>query len=193
VKRVCVYAGSNAGARAAYAATAAELARVLVARGIGVVFGGGDVGLMKVVADATMAAGGEVIGIIPEALMAREVGHRDITELRVVSSMHERKSLMAELSDGFVALPGGFGTIEEIIEIATWAQLGLHAKPFGLLNVDGFYDALVAFFDHAVVEGFFRPQHRAMLLVARQPEQLLDAFTNWQPPAVDKWIDRDET
>jgi uncharacterized protein (TIGR00730 family) len=193
VKRVCVYAGSNAGARPAYAATAAELARVLVARGIGVVFGGGNVGLMKVVADATMAAGGEVIGIIPEALMAREVGHRDITELRIVRSMHERKSLMADLSDGFVALPGGFGTIEEIIEIATWAQLGLHAKPLGLLNIDGFYDALLAFFDHAVVEGFLRPQHRAMLLVAREPEQLLDAFTNWQPPVVNKWIDRDET
>ena len=156
-------------------------------------FGGGNVGLMKVVADTTMAAGGEVIGIIPEALMAREVGHHDITELRVVRSMHERKAMMAELSDGFVALPGGFGTIEEIVEIATWAQLGLHAKPFGLLNVDGFYDSLIAFFDHAVAEGFFRPQHRAMLLVADEPEQLLDAFADWQPPTVHKWIDRDET
>ena len=107
--------------------------------------------------------------------------------------MHERKAMMAELSDGFVALPGGFGTIEEIIEIATWAQLGLHAKPFGLLNVDGFYDSLIAFFDHAVAEGFLRPQHRAMLLVADEPEQLLDAFADWQPPAVHKWIDRDET
>jgi uncharacterized protein (TIGR00730 family) len=192
VKRVCVYAGSNAGTRPAYAEIAVELARVLVARDIDVVFGGGNVGLMKVVADATMAAGGEVIGIIPEALMAREVGHRDITELRVVGSMHERKALMAELSDGFVALPGGFGTIEEIIEIATWAQLGLHAKPFGLLNVDGFYDSLIAFFDHAVDEGFLRPQHRYMLLVADEPEALLEAFAKWQPRAVHKWIDRDE-
>ncbi len=193
MKRVCVYAGSNAGARPEYASTAARLARVLVTRGIGVVFGGGNVGLMKVVADATMAAGGEVIGIIPEALMAREVGHRDISELRVVRSMHERKALMAELSDGFVALPGGVGTIEEIIEIATWAQLGLHAKPFGLLNIDGFYDSLITFLDHAVSEGFLRPQHRAMLLVAKEPEQLLDAFATWQPPEVHKWIDRDET
>jgi uncharacterized protein (TIGR00730 family) len=193
MKRVCVYAGSSAGARPEYATAAGQLARVLVARGIDVVFGGGNVGLMKVVADATMAAGGEVIGIIPEALMAREVGHRDITELRVVGSMHERKALMAELSDGFVALPGGFGTIEEIIEIATWSQLGLHDKPFGLLNVDGFYDSLISFFDHAVHEGFLRPQHRQMLLVADEPEQLLDAFATWQRPAVHKWIDRDET
>jgi uncharacterized protein (TIGR00730 family) len=193
VKRVCVYAGSNVGARPAYAASAEQLARALVARGIGVVFGGGNVGLMKVVADATMAAGGEVIGIIPDALMAREIGHGEITELRVVGSMHERKATMADLSDGFVALPGGFGTIEEIIEIATWSQLGLHAKPFGLLNVAGFYDPFVTFFDRAVTEGFLRPQHRAMLLVAEQPEPLLDAFTRWQPAAVHKWIDRDET
>jgi uncharacterized protein (TIGR00730 family) len=191
--RVCVYAGSNAGARPDYTVAARELARSLVARGIDVVFGGGNVGLMKVVADTTMVAGGKVIGVIPEALIAREVGHHDVTELRVVSSMHERKALMADLSDGFIALPGGFGTLEEVIEIATWAQLGLHTKPFGLLNVAGYFDALVAFFDHAVTEGFVRPQHRETLLVAERPASLVDAFERWQPPHVHKWIDCDET
>jgi uncharacterized protein (TIGR00730 family) len=140
-----------------------------------------------------MAAGGRVIGIMPESLVAREIGHRDITELHVVASMHERKALMEELSDGFVALPGGFGTIEEIVEIATWSQLGMHAKPFGLLNVAAFYDGLVAFFDHAVTEGFLRPQHRAMLHVSDDPEALLEAFAEWTPPPVHKWIDKDET
>jgi uncharacterized protein (TIGR00730 family) len=193
VKRVCVYSGSNAGTRSEYADAAEQLARALVARGLDVVYGGADVGLMKVVADTTMAAGGRVIGIMPESLVAREIGHRDITELHVVASMHERKALMEELSDGFVALPGGFGTIEEIVEIATWSQLGMHAKPFGLLNVAAFYDGLVAFFDHAVTEGFLRPQHRAMLHVSDDPEALLEAFAEWTPPPVHKWIDKDET
>jgi uncharacterized protein (TIGR00730 family) len=193
VNRICVYAGSNAGGRPEYTKSAQELARALVGRGIDVVFGGGNVGLMKVVADATMDAGGRVVGVIPEALMAREVGHRGVTELRVVASMHERKAMMADLSDGFVALPGGFGTIEEIVEIATCGQLGLHTKPFGLLNTAGFYDALVDFFDHAVQEGFLRPQHRESLLVADDPDSLLDAFARWQPQQVHKWIDRDET
>jgi uncharacterized protein (TIGR00730 family) len=193
VDRVCVYAGSNAGARPEYEAAAEALATALVARGIGVVFGGADVGLMKIVADTALAAGGEVIGVIPESLIAREIAHRDLTELRVVGSMHERKALMEQLADGFVALPGGFGTIDEIIEIATWAQLGLHRKPFGLLDVAGYYEPLVTFFDRAVAEGFLRPQHRDMLQVAPDAGALLDALESWEPPTVHKWIDRDET
>ena len=180
------------GARPAYAAAAERLADALVRRGLGVVYGGGNVGLMGVLADATLERGGEVIGVIPEALLAREVGHRELTELRVVGSMHERKALMADLADGFVALPGGYGTIEELVEIVTWSQLGLHEKPCGLLDVEGFYAPLVAFFDHAVAEGFVRPQHRAMLLVDDDPDALLDAFAKWTPPAVHKWIDRDD-
>jgi len=193
VERICVYAGSNTGARPDYVAATEALARVLAARGIGIVYGGANVGLMKVLADTAMAGGGEVIGIIPEALLAREIGHRDVTELRVVASMHERKAMMADLSDGFVALPGGFGTMEEIIEIATWAQLGMHVKPFGLLNVAGFYDPLVTFFDRAVDEGFLRPQHRQMLVVADDPDALLERFATWQSPKVGKWIDREQT
>jgi uncharacterized protein (TIGR00730 family) len=193
VKRICVYAGSNAGTRPEYAESARRLASVLVGRGIDIIFGGGNVGLMKIVADTAMAEGGEVVGVIPDSLMAREVGHHAVTELRIVESMHDRKAMMADLSDGFVALPGGFGTIEEIIEIATWAQLGLHAKPFGLLNVAGYYDGLVGFFDHAASEGFLHPKHRRMLLVADAPESLLDAFEHWKPPHVHKWIDRDAT
>jgi hypothetical protein len=145
VKRVCVYSGSNDGARPEYTTAAERLARTLVARGIEVVYGGGDVGLMKVVADAALADGGRVIGVIPEALIAREVGHGALSELHVVGSMHERKATMADLSDAFVALPGGFGTIEELVEMATWGQLGLHAKPFGLLDAAGYYAQLVAF------------------------------------------------
>jgi uncharacterized protein (TIGR00730 family) len=193
VERVCVYAGSNAGARPEYSDAAAALARALVARGIDIVYGGADVGLMKIVADTAMDAGGAVTGVMPEALVAREIGHRSVTELRIVSSMHERKALMAELSDGFVALPGGFGTIEEIVEIATWAQLGLHTKPLGLLDVAGYYELLVGFFDRAVDEGFVRGRHREMLVVAEDPDALLDAFEQWEPPRVHKWMDLDES
>jgi uncharacterized protein (TIGR00730 family) len=193
VQRVCVYAGSSTGARPEYADAAAGLARAIVGRGLGVVFGGADVGLMKVVADTAMSAGGEVTGVMPDALVAREIGHRGLSELRVVGSMHERKALMEQLSDAFVALPGGFGTIEEIIEIATWSQLGLHTKPLGLLDVEGYYESFVRFFDHAVESGFVRPQHRAVLLVHDDPEALLDAFAAWRPVSVPKWIDRDQT
>jgi len=193
VKRVCVYSGSSEGARPEYTTAAERLATALVGRGIDVVFGGGNVGLMKVVADTALAQGGRVIGVIPEALMAREIGHLDLTELHVVASMHERKAMMEELSDGFIALPGGFGTIEEIVEMATWAQLGLHTKPFGLLDVAAFYEHLAAFFDHAVAEGFIRPQHRDMLIVSDDPDVLLDGFAAYEPPTVHKWIDRDET
>jgi uncharacterized protein (TIGR00730 family) len=188
-----VYAGSNEGARPEYTTAAERLALALVARGVEIVYGGGDVGLMKVVADTALAEGGRVIGVIPEAMLAREIGHAALTELRVVGSMHERKATMADLSDAFVALPGGFGTIEEIVEMATWAQLGLHTKPLGLLDAAGYYEHLVTFFDHAVGEGFVRPQHRDMLVVSEDPDRLLDAFATYQPVIVHKWIDRDET
>src|ERR671920_758599 len=174
--RICVYAGSNPGADPAYAEAAADLARVLAGRGIGVVYGGARVGLMGILADTALEAGGEVIGVMPQSLIDREVGHTGLTELRVVASMHERKAQMAELSDGFVALPGGAGTLEELIEVYTWSQLGLHRKPMGVLNVRGYYDGLEALLDHAVQEGFLREQHRAALHVAGDPEELLERF-----------------
>jgi uncharacterized protein (TIGR00730 family) len=186
--RVCVYAGSNPGTRVAYAEAAAELARLLASRGIGVVYGGGRVGLMGTVADTALAAGGEVIGVIPQDLVDREIGHAGLTELHVVGSMHERKALMAELSDAFIALPGGAGTLEELIEVYTWSQLGLHDKPMGVLNVLGYYDGLAALLDHAVEEGFVRPQHRAALHSAATPAELLDRFVGWRPATVGKWM-----
>jgi uncharacterized protein (TIGR00730 family) len=190
--RICVYAGSNPGRDPAYAEVAGELARLLASRGIGVVYGGGKVGLMGILADSALAAGGEVIGVIPQDLMDREIGHAGLTELRVVGSMHERKALMAELADGFVALPGGAGTLEELIEIYTWSQLGLHRKPMGVLNVSGYYDGLAALLDHAVQEGFLREQHRAALHVAREPAELLERFEEWEPDTIGKWFTRTE-
>lgn len=158
-------------------------------RGLGVVYGGGHVGLMGIAADGALAAGGEVIGVIPTALEARELAHGGLTELRVVGSMHERKALMAELADAFVALPGGYGTLEEFCEVLTWAQLGLHRKPCGLLNVAGYYDALLDFFDRTVREQFVPPAHRSIVLEDDDPERLLDRLAGYQPPAVDKWLD----
>jgi uncharacterized protein (TIGR00730 family) len=190
VDRICVYAGSNHGNDPAYAEAAAGLARTLAERGIGVVYGGGKVGLMGVVADTALAAGAEVIGVMPQDLIDREIGHDGLTELRVVGSMHERKAQMAELSDGFIALPGGAGTLEELIEVYTWSQLGLHRKPMGVLNVRGYYDGLAALLDHAVQEGFLREQHRAALHVADEPAELLDRFDGWEPATVGKWLDR---
>jgi uncharacterized protein (TIGR00730 family) len=190
VDRICVYAGSNHGNHPAYAQAAAALARTLAERGIGVVYGGGKVGLMGVVADTALAAGAEVIGVMPQDLIDREIGHEGLTELRVVGSMHERKAQMAELSDGFVALPGGAGTLEELIEVYTWSQLGLHRKPMGVLNVRGYYDGLAGLLDHAVREGFLREQHRAALHVAGDPAELLARFDGWEPAFVAKWIDR---
>jgi uncharacterized protein (TIGR00730 family) len=191
--RICVYAGSNPGTNPAYAEAAAELARLLASRDIGVVYGGGKVGLMGILADSALAAGGEVIGVIPQDLMDREVGHGGVTELHVVASMHERKALMAELSDAFVALPGGIGTLEELIEVYTWSQLGLHDKPMGMLNVAGYYDGLAALLDHAVQEGFLRSQHRAALHTAATPAELLGLFVGWRPATAGKWLDRDRT
>jgi len=188
--RICVFCGSSPGADPRYLAAAREMGRALVARGLGLVYGGGSVGLMGAVADAALAAGGEVVGVIPQVLQIRELAHRRLTALHVVGSMHERKALMAELSDGFVALPGGMGTLEELSEVLTWAQLGLHARPCGLLDVAGYYDPLVAFFDRAVEAGFLRREHRRLLLTAATPAALLDLFRAFIPPRVEQVIDR---
>ena len=192
IQRLCIYCGSSAGVRPAYAEAARATGRLLAERGIGVVFGGGSVGMMGLVADAALEAGGEVIGVIPHALAAREVDHTGLTALHKVETMHERKALMAELADGFVALPGGIGTLEELMEVWTWMQLGIHRQPVGLLNVAGYFDGLLAFVDHAVAEGFVRPAHRDLLLVADTPAALLDALDGWQPPDVPRWLDSDE-
>jgi len=193
LKRVCVFTGSSPGKRPSYRAAALELGRVLAARKLGVVYGGARVGLMGVLADGTLAAGGQVIGIIPDALVAKEVAHAGLSDLRVVESMHERKALMVELSDAFVALPGGFGTLDELFEILTWAQLGLHAKPCGLLNVDGYFDRLLSFLDHCVDEGFVKREHTALISVASSPGALLDQLAAVRPKPVEKWIDRAST
>jgi uncharacterized protein (TIGR00730 family) len=190
MKRICVYSGSSSGTRHDYADAARELGRTLVRRGIGLVYGGAHVGLMGVVADAVLDAGGEVIGIIPQSLVEKEVAHTRVADLRIVNSMHERKALMAELSDGFMALPGGWGTLEELFETVTWAQLGLHRKPCGLVNVSGYFDGLLAFVGHAVREGFLRQAHADALLVADTPAALLAAFENYRPVSVAKWIER---
>ena len=192
MNRLCVYCGSSSGADAGYAAAARDLASLLVAADIELVYGGGARGLMGILADAVLAGGGRVSGVIPRALHDREVAHEGLTELHVVDSMHERKSLMAVLSDGFVALPGGFGTLEEVIEVLTWGQLRFHEKPCGLLNVRGYFDSLVAYFDHAQRQGFLRPQHRAILMVANTPAELLDRFEHYRPPVVEKWVSEDE-
>lgn len=191
--RVCVYCGANRGNDPAYAVAAQAMGRALAGRGIGVVTGGGRVGLMGIVADAALEAGGTVTGVIPEALMKKELAHRGLTELVVTASMHERKAKMAELSDGFVAMPGGLGTYEELFEIWTWAQLGWHHKPCGLLNAAGFYDKLVAFLDGASDAQFLKPEHRAMLVVDADPDRLLDRFAAYTPPVVTKWIGADQT
>ena len=188
IRSLCVYCGSNPGSDPAFAAATQELARRLVERDVRVVYGGGAVGLMGTLADTALAAGGTVVGVIPQALMDREIGHRGLTELRVVGSMHERKALMAELADAFVALPGGIGTLEELIEAYTWSQLGLHAKPLGVLNVDGYYDALEAFLDQAVRSSFLRAEHRAALAVEAEVGALLDRLDSGVVPTLTKWL-----
>lgn len=193
LNRVCVFCGSSAGSRPAYAAAARELGEALVRRGLGLVYGGGGVGLMGVLADTVLAAGGEVIGVIPQALVDREVASPRVADLRVVDSMHERKAMMAELADAFVALPGGLGTLEELFEVLTWAQLGIHGKPCGLLDSEGYYAPLVAHLDHAVAERFVRSEHRELLVVERRPEALLDRLATHRPPAVAKWLDLDQS
>lgn len=192
--RVCVFCGSSPGARPAYTEATEELARLLATEGIGVVFGGGGVGLMGKLADAVLAHGGEITGVIPRALVDREIEHRQVEDMRVVDSMHERKALMAELAHAFVALPGGIGTLEELVEVFTWSQLGLHRKPCGLLDVEGYYQRLADFLDHAVQERFLLEQHRATLMVESDPGVLLERLSAYRPDAVEpKWIDRDET
>ncbi|MEN4042722.1 MAG: TIGR00730 family Rossman fold protein [Anaerolineaceae bacterium] len=186
MKRICVFCGSSPGARPEYLDAAAALGQALARRGLGLVYGGGRLGLMGAIARAALAAGGEVTGVIPRGLVEREVGFTELNDLRVVESMHERKALMIELSDGFIALPGGLGTIEEFFEALTWGQLGLHQKPCGLLNVSGYFDHLVAFLDNVRAEQFVDDQHRAMIIMEHNPDRLLDRFAAYQHPAGDK-------
>jgi uncharacterized protein (TIGR00730 family) len=192
IASLCVYCGSAAGGSPVYADAARALGRELVRRDIGLVYGGGNVGLMGAIADEVMASGGRATGVIPEALMKREVGHHGLTELHVVRDMHERKAMMAELADGFIAMPGGFGTLEELFEVTTWAQLGLHQKPIGLLNVNGFYDGLTAFASHLVTQGFVRPDHAQLLMHAPDAAALLDQFETYVPNIKVKWLEREQ-
>jgi uncharacterized protein (TIGR00730 family) len=190
MKRLCVFAGSSSGVRAEYRTVADEFGRLLALRGVGLVYGGARVGIMGTVADAVLAGGGQVIGVIPRALLEKEVAHTGLSDLRVVTSMHERKALMADLSDGFVALPGGWGTLDELFEILTWAQLGIHRKPCGVLNVRGYFDRLLSFLGHAVDEGFVRREYHSLFAVSAEPATLLDTLSAHKPPAVEKWVDR---
>ncbi|HYA30786.1 MAG TPA: TIGR00730 family Rossman fold protein [Acidobacteriota bacterium] len=176
-KNICVFTGSRHGSLAAYSEAAKQLGLALVARDYGLVYGGGNVGLMTVIADTVLASNGYVAGVIPNSLVSKEVAHQGLSELRVVNSMHERKAVMAELSDGFIAMPGGIGTLEEFFEVLSWAQLGIHQKPCGLLNVAGYYEPLIQFLDHAVGHDFVKPKHRALLLVESDPAKLLDRFS----------------
>ncbi len=188
--RICVFCGSSVGLRPAYADAARRLGTLLAERALGLVYGGGNVGLMGVLADAVMAAGGSVIGVMPRNLIAREIGHAGITELRVVDSMHQRKAMMADLASGFIALPGGFGTLDEFFEVVTWTQLGLHGKGCGLLNTGGYYDPLIAMLDRAVADGFVKPENRPLVLDDSDPARLLDRVLAFHPAAREKWLDR---
>jgi uncharacterized protein (TIGR00730 family) len=186
--RLCVFCGSNAGQDPVYLQMARSLGEIMAGQGIELVYGGASVGLMGAVADAALAKGGHVIGVMPQALVDKEIAHRGLSDLRVVGSMHERKALMAELADGFIALPGGLGTFEELFEVWTWAQLGYHRKPCALLNAGGFYDKLTDFLDDVVERGFVKSMHRAMLIVEKEPAALIEAIRVYEPPKVDKWI-----
>jgi uncharacterized protein (TIGR00730 family) len=194
MKRVCVFCGSSEGVRPDYADAARALGAELVRRNLGLVYGGGSVGLMGVLANAVLAERGEVVGVIPGPLASRELAHPGLTEMRVVNSMHERKATMASLVDGFIALPGGLGTFEETLEILTWAQLGIHDKPVGVLNVEGYYDGLLRMLSHAVREGFVRPEYFALLLFGDTPAELLDHFATWRPPEIRRaWLKPSQT
>jgi len=192
MKRICVFAGSSAGCRPSYRAAAEDLGRLLAARDLGLVYGGARLGLMGALADTVLASGGHVTGVIPAALVAKEVAHTGLSDLRVVASMHVRKATMADLADGFIALPGGWGTLEEYFEVLTWGQLGLHRKPCGLLNVEGYFDRLLSFVEHSMAEGFVRRENGSMIVVSDSPGALLDLLASYQPPLVEKWIDREE-
>ncbi|MDQ3506982.1 MAG: TIGR00730 family Rossman fold protein [Actinomycetota bacterium] len=188
MESVCVFCGSSAGNVSAFGEAARGLGAEVARRKLRLVYGGGKVGLMGIVADAAIENGGEVVGVIPEALFGKEVGHEGLTELKVVGSMHERKKRMADLSDGFVALPGGFGTFEEFLEVLSWAQLSIHEKPCALLNVENFFDPLLDLFDGATSKGFVHPEHRSLVLSERTPEVLLDAMEKYRPPETQKWV-----
>ncbi len=189
-RRLCIYCGSNRGSSPSYAEAAASAGRHLAENGIGIVYGGGSVGLMGIVADAALAAGGEVIGVIPQALQDKELGHDRLSELHVVASMHERKQLMVDLSDGFIALPGGVGTLDELFETFTWLQLGFHTKPVGLLNTGGYFDELLTFLDKMTRDGFMRQQHRGCLIEGREITGLLARMAAFRPPDLGKWMER---
>lgn len=193
MQRVCVFCGSSPGLGDAYMDAALMLGRLLAERGLGLVYGGAKVGMMGALADSALEAGGEVIGVMPEGLIRRQIAHRGLTALHEVKSMHERKALMADLADGFIAMPGGFGTLDEFCEILTWAQLGLHEKPCGLLNVNGYYDAMLAFLDHAVSRQLLKGPHREMVLTESDPHVLLDRMAGYRPVHLQKWITRAET
>lgn len=193
MKRLCIYCGSNAGRSPLYQQAAQALISEMVRRGIGVVYGGARVGLMGVVADTALALGGEVIGVIPEGLIEKEVAHHHLTELEVVPSMHQRKARMVELSDGFIALPGGAGTMDELFEVYTWAQLGLHSKPCALLDVDNYYSGIVEFLSRATEDQFIRPAHHKMLLIDDNHQRLLDRMAAYDPPQVKKWIGMEQS
>lgn len=192
MKRICVFCGSSKGTKEIYTDAAKSLAATLVQHHLSLVYGGGNVGLMGIIADEMLARSGEVIGVIPESLVRWEVAHQHLTEQHIVKTMHERKAMMAQLSDGFIALPGGMGTFDEFCEILTWAQLGIHNKPVGLLNIAGYFDAWLAMCDHAVSEGFLRKEHRALILEEARPERLLTRMREYQPTFRAKWIDLDE-
>jgi len=193
MKRVCVFCGSSNGVRPVYAAAARALGRALAERKIGLVYGGGCVGLIGTLAEAVLEENGKVVGVIPQALVERELAHHGVSELIIVQSMHERKAKMAEFADAFIAMPGGYGTLEEFSEIITWAQLGLHRKPSGILNVDGYYDPLLLLFDRAVSEGFLRPAYRRLVIQEKDPGRLLDLLERCVLPPAEKWIERDES
>lgn len=192
MKRICVFCGSSAGTDPVHAEAARRLGQEIARRGLGLVYGGGHIGLMGIVADAALAGGGEVIGVIPQALADLEVAHNGLSALHVTRSMHERKAMMADLADGFIALSGGIGTFEELFEIWTWGQLGVHSKPVGLLNIAGFYDPLIAFLDSVVSSGFLSQRHRDMLVLANDPAAMLDAMAAHAPSPMGQWIERDE-
>ncbi|TVP57857.1 MAG: TIGR00730 family Rossman fold protein [Gemmatimonadales bacterium] len=190
---ICVFCGSSAGEDPRYLDAATKLGRSLAARGMGLVYGGSQLGLMGRLADSVLNAGGKVVGVLPEPLLPREVAHRSLTKLVITESMYERKAEMARLADGFIAAPGGLGTIEEFLEVLTWAQLGMHRKPCGILNTNGFYDPLSAVFDHGMREGFIQHVHRKMILIESEPDPLLDRMSAYQPPKVPRWIEVGET
>jgi len=192
IASVCVFCGANPGNSPSFLESSIYLGRLLARRGITLVYGGASVGCMGAVANAALDSGGRVVGIIPRSLWEKEIAHHGLTELQVVDSMHERKAAMAARSDAFIALPGGVGTLEEFFEVMTWSQLGFHHKPCGLLNVDGYYDGLAAFLDHAMGQGFLKEPHRRIALTEATPEALLDAFAGWTPPRTGKWIEKPE-